>query len=73
VKRTYTVMRAIREKRGVSQAALAKMIGVSQGKISSWESGSVPCPVKRRAQIADALNVIGTDLGDLFKAVDILQ
>ncbi len=55
--KTLTIMRALREQAGMSQAQLADAIGVSQGKISTWESGLVPIPAKRERQIADLLGL----------------
>ena len=40
-----TVLRAIRERRGLTQAELAARVGVTQGAVAKWESGdSVPAP-----------------------------
>jgi len=52
-----TMMRMKREALGLSQAELAERIGVSQGKISSWESGTVSMPEVRRKQISKVLGI----------------
>jgi putative transcriptional regulator len=41
--------RAIRERMGLLQAQLAEQLGVTQGALSRWESGSrsIPEPVAR--------------------------
>lgn len=55
-------LRATRQRLGVSQARLAKAIGVRPGAVNSWETGRhLPIP-RRIIQLADALGVDPTDL-----------
>lgn len=55
--RKVTVMRVARERRGLSQAELGRLIGVGQSKVSAWESGQVRCPAGRAQKISEALGV----------------
>lgn len=55
--RKTTVMRIVREQRGLSQASLGKKIGVGQSKVSAWESGQVRCPLRHAQALAEALGV----------------
>jgi transcriptional regulator with XRE-family HTH domain len=53
--RQLTTMRLLRERLAISQVELARDIGVTQSRISMWESLAAPIPSARRAQIAKAL------------------
>lgn len=60
--RVVTVMLVARRRLGLSQAALAAMIGVTQPRISSWETRQAPIPPARLEQLARILEV---DSGNL--------
>jgi transcriptional regulator with XRE-family HTH domain len=49
-------MRVARAARGLSQAALARLLNVSQTQVWRWESGRIP-RADRLCQIADVLRV----------------
>jgi transcriptional regulator with XRE-family HTH domain len=53
----HTIMRLARERLGISQAAMARQLGVSQPTVSSWEQGTRPVPNARRTAIAELLKV----------------
>lgn len=55
--RVFTVMRARREQLGMTQADIATALGVTQPRISAWESGSVLMPRQRQIEVAGMLNV----------------
>lgn len=55
----------LREKRGLSQSAIAEKIGVSQATISMWETGEAMPRVDKLPEIAKILNC---DINDLFAA-----
>lgn len=46
-----------RRRKGMSQADLAKMMDVSQGLVSRWESGQCNFTIDRLATICEALNL----------------
>ncbi|AEJ43805.1 helix-turn-helix domain-containing protein [Alicyclobacillus acidocaldarius] len=50
-------LQRIRNERGLSQAALAKRVGVVQSAISQFESGAVQPAIDTLERLADALNV----------------
>lgn len=52
-----TALKALLDEHGVSQAALAKEIGVSTAAVSQWCSGDRPIPIGRIAQITEMLGV----------------
>lgn len=56
-----TKMFVARRRLGLSQAALASMIGVTQPRISSWETGRAAIPKQRLGQIADILDPEGLE------------
>jgi len=49
---------------GLTQQQIADEIGVTQPRISTWESGSADLPPKRRKQIARILDVEAATLTD---------
>jgi transcriptional regulator with XRE-family HTH domain len=57
-------IREIREKVGMSQNRLARDSGVSQGKISEYESGKSLPRIDSAKKIADVLNV---DISELIE------
>lgn len=50
-------VRAMRERRGVTQSTLARDCDVTQGEISKDESGSTPPSLRRVAECAAAFGV----------------
>lgn len=67
----YTVMRAKRERLGISQAELARHLGVSQARVSVWENRRAPMPPARAEEIARFLGLSGRELL-LLDALDLL-
>lgn len=59
-----TKMFVARKRAGLTQAALAHMVGVTQPRISAWENGRADIPEKRRTQIAQILGVWHEQLTD---------
>jgi len=55
-------LQRIRSERGLSQAALAKKVGVVQSAISQFESGAVQPAIDTLERLADALNVPVSEL-----------
>ncbi len=55
-------LKAIRERSGLSQSALAELAGITQGRISEWESDSPPVRPATIAKVAEALVVPVTAL-----------
>jgi transcriptional regulator with XRE-family HTH domain len=56
-------MAELRAGSGLSQEAIARVLGISVGQVSRWENGkSVPHPTNRR-KLAKLLNVQAEDLG----------
>lgn len=49
------LLRALRKERGLTQAALAELIGVSQAIVSAWETGRVQITPARKRQLIKAL------------------
>ena len=62
-KRITKMFRA-RKKLGWTQVRLAETLGVTQPRISVWESGLVDIPELRRKQIGKALGVDPDELTD---------
>ena len=62
--RKITKMFLARKRAGLTQARLAELIGVTQPRISAWETGSADIPPKRRAQVAMILSVFAEQLTD---------
>ena len=50
-------LRPLRKQKRLSQEELGKMIGVTKGTISTYESGDREPPLKTLIKIADALDV----------------
>ena len=50
-------IKATRQQRGMSQAGLARVSGLSRAVISKWEKRSVNPSARAVEQVADALNV----------------
>lgn len=59
-----TRMRVRRMQLGLTQARLAEVIGVTQPRISAWETGAADLPPKRREQLARELWIDGDRLLD---------
>lgn len=61
-------MKAIREKTGVTQAALAKTVGLTQGAIAHYENDRRKPGLEECRRIVSALNASGADvtLDDVF-------
>jgi transcriptional regulator with XRE-family HTH domain len=51
-----------RRRRGLTQQQVADAVGVTQPRISAWESGTVDIPPRRAEAIADLLEVSTDDL-----------
>lgn len=49
-------LKAIRVQRGLTQAALASILGVTQSVVAMWERGAVLPAASKLPEIADALN-----------------
>lgn len=56
-------IRQIREEKGISQAELARCVGVSASMICQMERGTKACSMQLGAQIASALDC---EVSDLF-------
>lgn len=54
-------IRAARAKRRVTQATVARRLGIAQSTLSQWETGVVPIPDERLAQIAFVLDLRVSD------------
>jgi transcriptional regulator with XRE-family HTH domain len=54
-------IKALREKRGISQSALGEAIGVSYQQIQKYENGITPITVERLQQIGTALGIFSSD------------
>jgi transcriptional regulator with XRE-family HTH domain len=52
-----SVINGVMLRRGISQAALAKMVGAYPGQMSNWLSGKVQMPVGKLEEILAALGV----------------
>ena len=50
-------IKEIRQKRGITQAELAKQIGVAQNTLSYWENGKRECDFDMLIRIADIFGV----------------
>lgn len=59
-------IKAIRQRRGMTQQELAKHLGITQARISEYEMGIKAPTVHRLPLIARAL---GVEVGELFTAV----
>lgn len=59
-----TKMMVARLRLGLTQAQLAATIGVTQPRISIWESGNADIPPARRLQIAEALYLATEELDE---------
>ncbi|WP_037330940.1 helix-turn-helix domain-containing protein [Salinivibrio socompensis] len=55
-------IRVIRKRKGLSQAELAALAGMSEGTYQKYESGAVDIKLKRYHQIIDALGVSELDV-----------
>ena len=66
-------MKTIREKVGVTQAALAKTVGLTQGAIAHYENDRRKPGLEECRRIVDALNSSGAavTLDDVFPPVTI--
>lgn len=56
-------LRARREAKGLTQAALAEVIGVNQSQLRKFETGAVRLDIHRAATLAERL---GCSIGDLL-------
>ena len=66
-------IRKYRENRGLSQKELAKMINVSNARVSNWEQGTNRPDVDILAAICRALNVCPSELLDVRLSPDDLN
>lgn len=57
-----TNLKIIREKKGISQAQLAMMLGVTQGSVSAWETGRWEPSIDMIRKIAQILDVTVDEL-----------
>ena len=57
-----TKMFAARRRAGLSQAELARRLGVTQPRISAWETRTADIPAARRWQLYDELGVLPEEL-----------
>jgi transcriptional regulator with XRE-family HTH domain len=57
-------IRELRAAAGLSQQALAKAVGVAQGRVSDWENGRAPPKATALPALATAL---GVTIGELFE------
>lgn len=48
---TATELRALRERLGLTQAALAARLGTAQGRVSDWENERRPIPLHAEAHL----------------------
>lgn len=48
---TAAELRALRDRLGMTQAALAARLGTMQGRVSDWERGTRPVPVQVEAHL----------------------
>ena len=66
-------MKTIREKVGITQAALAKTVGLTQGAIAHYENDRRKPGLEECRRIVDALNSYGADvtLDDVFPPMNI--
>ncbi|MCK1783385.1 helix-turn-helix transcriptional regulator [Pseudomonas sp. TNT11] len=66
-------MKTIREKVGVTQAALAKTVGLTQGAIAHYENDRRKPGLEECRRIVDALNTSGAavTLDDVFPPLNI--
>lgn len=55
--RAVTYMFLARRRLGMSQAELARRVGVTQPRVSAWETKSADVPKKRRKKIAEILGL----------------
>ena len=55
-------LRILREARGLSQTALARMVGTPQPQLCRWEHGTVQPMARSLYRLADALGVKVSDL-----------
>jgi len=61
-------LRQFRQDAGLSQEALAEMIGVSSQQVQKYENGHTTLNIPKLQQIADALKVQVSDFFDLSPA-----
>lgn len=57
-----TAIQFYRDKIGMTQQALADILGVSQGAVSNWENGDRKPDIFTLKKIADALHCTADDL-----------
>ena len=57
-----TNLKIIREQRGISQAQLAAMLGITQGAVSQWENGTAKPTFDNIKKLAAVLNCTVDDL-----------
>jgi transcriptional regulator with XRE-family HTH domain len=56
-------IRYYRKKLGISQADIAKELGVSPNSVSKWETGKTMPDLKHAIRLSE---ILGTELGVLF-------
>lgn len=57
-------MMVARNRKGLTQSQLAQAIGVTQPRISMWETRVMDMPKRRRAEIAELLEIDADTLTD---------
>ena len=57
-----TNLKSIREQKGITQAQLASMIGVTQGAVSAWETGRWEPSLYTIRKISNALKCTTDEL-----------
>lgn len=59
-------LRKLRRSRGLNQAQLAELLGVTQPNISRWEAGFEPTPLRLRERLKDILTGHNRNAGEFF-------
>lgn len=55
-------IKSLRKKKGITQAEMAKQLGVKQSTVSMWETGKTMPKTKRMRKLAEVLNCTLDDL-----------
>ena len=63
----------VRTRRSLSQADLARRIGVTQQSVSKWEAGTATPRGEQLAQLNEALDITPTEWEDLLGGLDDLE
>lgn len=65
------MLRKLRRGRDITQAALARKVGVSRGYISMIETGQAPCPSYLIPRLAGVLNVSRQELSHGMRIIEV--